>query len=161
MLQIVSQTDILYLLILQVGKGSFQPSLCIISILLRDLLTRDCVVCGYAGAGVVGVNYGTVANNLPTPAATAKLILSTSLRSVKLYDADVSILQALANTNIKVETFLIQSQTIIDEFFLSMSIMHLSKHVAPLCHIIITSFQFTRSSNIRSDLEKNCSEGDK
>lgn len=149
MLQIVSQTDILYLLILQVGKGSFQPSLCIISILLRDLLTRDCVVCGYAGAGVVGVNYGTVANNLPTPAATAKLILSTSLRSVKLYDADVSILQALANTNIKVGTFLIQTQIIINEssscqcpscIFPSMS--------PPPCHIIIRNFQSTRSSTV-------------
>lgn len=81
-----------------------------ISILLRDLLTRHSVVRGYAEAGVVGVNYGTVANNLPTPAATAKLILTTSLRTVKLYDADVSILQALANTNIKVETLLIQIQ---------------------------------------------------
>ena len=89
---------------------------------------------------MVGVNYGTVANNLPTPATTAKLILSTSLRSVKLYDADVSILQALANTNIKVETFLIQTQIILNEFILSMPIMQLSKHVASLCYILIQIF---------------------
>lgn len=139
MLQIVSQTDIVSL-DSPSGKGSFHPSLCIILILLKDLLTRDCVVCGYAGAGVVGVNYGTVANNLPTPATTAKLILSTSLRSVKLYDADVSILQALANTNIKVETFLIQTQIILNEFILSMPIMQLSKHVASLCYILIQIF---------------------
>lgn len=98
---------------------------------------------------MVGVNYGTVANNLPTPAVTAKLILSTSLRSVKLYDADVSILQALANTNIKVGTFLIQTQIIINELsscqcpsciFPSMS--------PPPCHIIIRNFQSTRSSTV-------------
>jgi exo-beta-1,3-glucanase (GH17 family) len=49
----------------------------------------------------VGVNYGTLGNNLPSPAQVAQLLLSTSLRNVKIYNADKGIMQAFANTNMK------------------------------------------------------------
>jgi hypothetical protein len=55
-----------------------------------------------AGAGNLGVNYGLLANNLPAPTQVAQLLLTTSLRYVKLYSADQATLQALANTSIKV-----------------------------------------------------------
>lgn len=55
-----------------------------------------------AGAGTIGVNYGVLGNNLPTPAATTKLILSTTIRNVKLYNTDPATLQSFANTGIKV-----------------------------------------------------------
>ncbi|TXG64535.1 hypothetical protein EZV62_011529 [Acer yangbiense] len=48
----------------------------------------------------VGVNYGQVADNLPPPAATAKLLQSTSIQKVRLYGADPAIIRALANTGI-------------------------------------------------------------
>ncbi|KAI4320988.1 hypothetical protein MLD38_034415 [Melastoma candidum] len=48
----------------------------------------------------VGVNYGQVADNLPPPAATAKLLQSTSIQKVRMYGADQGIIQALANTGI-------------------------------------------------------------
>jgi exo-beta-1,3-glucanase (GH17 family) len=54
------------------------------------------------GAGNLGVNYGLLANNLPAPTQVAQLLLTTSLRYVKLYSADQATLQALANTSIKV-----------------------------------------------------------
>ncbi|CAK9204019.1 unnamed protein product [Sphagnum jensenii] len=56
----------------------------------------------YTRAGNLGVNYGLLANNLPAPTQVAQLLLTTSLRYVKLYSADQATLQALANTSIKV-----------------------------------------------------------
>jgi exo-beta-1,3-glucanase (GH17 family) len=48
----------------------------------------------------IGVNYGQVADNLPSPSATAKLLQSTSFEKVRLYGADPVIIKALANTGI-------------------------------------------------------------
>ncbi|KAL8230850.1 hypothetical protein R6Q57_000628 [Mikania cordata] len=48
----------------------------------------------------IGVNYGMVADNLPPPSATAKLLQSTSIGKVRLYGADPAIIKALANTGI-------------------------------------------------------------
>lgn len=48
----------------------------------------------------IGVNYGQVADNLPPPAETVKLIQSTSIQKVRLYGADPAIIKALANTGI-------------------------------------------------------------
>ncbi|KAL1114397.1 hypothetical protein V6Z11_D02G252800 [Gossypium hirsutum] len=48
----------------------------------------------------IGVNYGQVADNLPPPSATAKLLKSTSIEKVRLYGADPAIIKALANTEI-------------------------------------------------------------
>lgn len=50
----------------------------------------------------VGVNYGQVADNLPPPEATAKLLISTSISKLRLYGADPAILKSLAGTNISV-----------------------------------------------------------
>ncbi|KAJ0754796.1 putative glucan endo-1,3-beta-D-glucosidase [Helianthus annuus] len=48
----------------------------------------------------IGVNYGLVADNLPPPSASAKLLQTTSIGKVRLYGADPSVIKALANTNI-------------------------------------------------------------
>ncbi|KAL2456174.1 Glucan endo-1 [Forsythia ovata] len=48
----------------------------------------------------IGVNYGQVADNLPSPPATAKLLQSTAIEKVRLYGADPAIIKALANTGI-------------------------------------------------------------
>lgn len=50
----------------------------------------------------IGVNYGEVADNLPPPESTAKLLESTSISKLRLYGADPAILRALAGTNISV-----------------------------------------------------------
>ncbi|XP_073156214.1 glucan endo-1,3-beta-glucosidase 7 [Henckelia pumila] len=46
----------------------------------------------------IGVNYGQVADNLPPPAATAKLLQSTSIGKVRLYGSDPAVIKALAGT---------------------------------------------------------------
>ncbi|GMP48188.1 hypothetical protein CsSME_00015629 [Camellia sinensis var. sinensis] len=48
----------------------------------------------------IGVNYGEVADNLPPPTETVKLLQSTTIQKVRLYGADPAIIKALANTNI-------------------------------------------------------------
>jgi exo-beta-1,3-glucanase (GH17 family) len=51
--------------------------------------------------GNVGVNYGTLGNNLPAPSQVAQLLMSTTLRNVKIYNPDEAIMQAFADTNMK------------------------------------------------------------
>lgn len=46
------------------------------------------------------MNYGEVADNLPPPSATAKLLQSTAIEKVRLYGTDPAIIKALANTGI-------------------------------------------------------------
>lgn len=48
----------------------------------------------------IGVNYGQVADNLPPPEATARLLQSTSIQKVRLYGSDPAIIKSLANTGI-------------------------------------------------------------
>ncbi|KAJ0086242.1 hypothetical protein Patl1_09366 [Pistacia atlantica] len=48
----------------------------------------------------VGINYGTLGNNLPSPKKVAQLLQSTLIDKVKIYDTDPEILQAFANTGI-------------------------------------------------------------
>lgn len=46
------------------------------------------------------MNYGQVADNLPPPLQTAKLLQSTSIEKVRLYGSDPAMIKALANTGI-------------------------------------------------------------
>ncbi|GMN44369.1 hypothetical protein TIFTF001_013557 [Ficus carica] len=53
--------------------------------------------------GAIGVNYGTVADNLPPASEVAQFILkSTTINRVRLFDADPDILRAFAHTGIAV-----------------------------------------------------------
>ncbi|TYI68837.1 hypothetical protein E1A91_D08G114000v1 [Gossypium mustelinum] len=53
--------------------------------------------------GTFGVNYGTVANNLPPPAQVAHFLLeSTVINRVRLFDANPEILRAFAHTGVAV-----------------------------------------------------------
>lgn len=48
----------------------------------------------------LGVNYGTLGNNLPSPAQSVQLIRALNAGSVKIYDANATILSALAGTGL-------------------------------------------------------------
>ncbi|XP_071691216.1 glucan endo-1,3-beta-glucosidase [Rutidosis leptorrhynchoides] len=53
--------------------------------------------------GNIGVNYGTVADNLPPPSQVARFLLdSTIINRVKLYDTNPQILEAFAHTGIAI-----------------------------------------------------------
>ncbi|CAN1171372.1 Glucan endo-1,3-beta-glucosidase 14 [Linum perenne] len=51
--------------------------------------------------GGVGINYGQIANNLPSVTRVATLLQSLNISRVKLYDADPNVLKAFANTNVE------------------------------------------------------------
>ncbi|XP_028756854.1 glucan endo-1,3-beta-glucosidase 14-like [Neltuma alba] len=48
-----------------------------------------------------GINYGQIANNLPSPSRVAVLIKSMNVSRIKLYDADPNVLLAFANSNVE------------------------------------------------------------
>ncbi|WJX50040.1 hypothetical protein P8452_36401 [Trifolium repens] len=48
-----------------------------------------------------GINYGQVANNLPSPSRVAVLIRSMNITRIKLYDADPNVLHAFSQSNVE------------------------------------------------------------
>ncbi|CAL5426298.1 unnamed protein product [Camellia sinensis] len=70
----------------------------IFSMLLLLLTLSDSIV-PIVSLGV-GINYGQIANNLPSPSRVANLLGSLNISRVKLYDADPNVLSAFANSNI-------------------------------------------------------------
>lgn len=54
-----------------------------------------------AMVAAVGINYGQIANNLPSPENVFPLVRSIGATKVKLYDADPRVLKAFANTNVE------------------------------------------------------------
>ncbi|KAH7513637.1 hypothetical protein FEM48_Zijuj11G0002000 [Ziziphus jujuba var. spinosa] len=49
----------------------------------------------------IGINYGQIANNLPSPDDVVPLVKSIGATKVKLYDADARVLKAFANTGVE------------------------------------------------------------
>ncbi|KAK9072096.1 hypothetical protein SSX86_008528 [Deinandra increscens subsp. villosa] len=49
----------------------------------------------------IGINYGQIANNLPSPEKVVPLLKSIGADKVKLYDADPKVLKAFANSDIE------------------------------------------------------------
>ncbi|XP_054799360.1 glucan endo-1,3-beta-glucosidase-like [Prosopis cineraria] len=56
----------------------------------------------FADAGSIGVNYGRVANNLPSAAKVVQLMKSQGIERTKVYDTDPAVLKALSGSGIKV-----------------------------------------------------------
>ncbi|PIN12141.1 Glucan endo-1,3-beta-D-glucosidase [Handroanthus impetiginosus] len=59
-------------------------------------------VLSIADGGSIGVNYGRIANNLPSAAKAVELLKSQGLERVKIYDTDPAVLKALSGSGIKV-----------------------------------------------------------
>ncbi|XP_057787322.1 probable glucan endo-1,3-beta-glucosidase A6 [Salvia miltiorrhiza] len=70
----------------------FALSLCYIVSLSSALL----------GSDKIGINYGRIGNNLPSPYRSIELLQSMNVRHVKLYDSDPEVLKLLSGTNIHV-----------------------------------------------------------
>ncbi|XP_010267530.1 PREDICTED: glucan endo-1,3-beta-glucosidase [Nelumbo nucifera] len=81
--------------------------------------------------GTIGVNYGTIANNLPPPAEVAHFLLEeTTINRVRLFDANPAILQAFAHTGIAV-TITVPNQQIPDLTKLSFAQHWVKSNVLP------------------------------
>ncbi|XP_047088143.1 glucan endo-1,3-beta-glucosidase 7-like [Lolium rigidum] len=64
------------------------------------LLCLCCFLAISAAEPYIGVNYGEVADNLPSPDATVRLLKSTAISKVRLYGVDAGVIRALAGTGI-------------------------------------------------------------
>ncbi|XP_019423113.1 PREDICTED: glucan endo-1,3-beta-glucosidase [Lupinus angustifolius] len=88
---------------------------------------------GGGGQGI-GVNYGTIANNLPPPPQVAKFLLhSTIISRVRLFDANPQILQAFAGTGIEV-TISVPNDEIPHITNLSIAQQWVNTNVQPFIH---------------------------
>lgn len=68
-------------------------------VLLLAVLLAEQVLA--AEALSIGVNYGQIANNLPSPARVSSLLRSLKISKVKLYDADPRVLHAFLGTGVE------------------------------------------------------------
>ncbi|XP_040378664.1 glucan endo-1,3-beta-D-glucosidase [Oryza brachyantha] len=72
----------------------------------KPLLVLAFLLCCFVGVSTaqsyIGVNYGEVADNLPAPEETVKLLKSTTISKVRLYGVDPAIMRALAGTGISI-----------------------------------------------------------
>ncbi|BAT76339.1 Glucan endo-1,3-beta-glucosidase [Vigna angularis] len=59
---------------------------------------------GYVQAftGTYGINYGRIANNIPSPDDVVTLLRAAKIRNVRIYDADHSVLQAFSGTGLEI-----------------------------------------------------------
>lgn len=84
----------------------FVPSGIIIIVVMAKSLTNLCCIMLFllhisTAAESIGVNYGTLGNNLPPPAQVAAFLKDrTIIDRVKLFDANPDVLRAFANTGI-------------------------------------------------------------
>lgn len=53
-----------------------------------------------ASQSFIGINYGEVADNLPPPSSTARLVQSTTITKVRLYGTDPAIISAFSGTGV-------------------------------------------------------------
>nr|AWA44796.1 hypothetical protein SS14E05_000002 [Saccharum spontaneum] len=72
---------------------------CCFVLLVPILLTGQQVA--VAESLSIGVNYGQIANNLPSPAQVSWLLRSMRISKVKLYDADPNVLRAFLGTGVE------------------------------------------------------------
>ncbi|PHT52615.1 hypothetical protein CQW23_07077 [Capsicum baccatum] len=63
-----------------------------------------------AYSGSIGINYGRIANNLPSPSQVVQLLKTQGVNRVKLYDTDSTVLTALSGSNISVTVALPNEQ---------------------------------------------------
>nr|GMC49838.1 glucan endo-1,3-beta-glucosidase 13-like [Ipomoea batatas] len=71
-------------------------ALCIFASLFLSLMIRQSV----SDSGAIGINYGRVADDLPSPAKVVQLLKSQGITRVKLYDTDSTVLDALSGSGI-------------------------------------------------------------
>ncbi|QHO27095.1 Glucan endo-1,3-beta-glucosidase [Arachis hypogaea] len=80
--------------------------------------------------GSIGVNYGRIANNLPSAVKVVQLLKSNGLNRVKVYDTDPAVLHALSGTDIKVTVDLPNQQLFAAARSLSFAVAWVNRNVA-------------------------------
>uniref|UniRef100_A0A0D9XFB9 glucan endo-1,3-beta-D-glucosidase n=1 Tax=Leersia perrieri TaxID=77586 RepID=A0A0D9XFB9_9ORYZ len=79
-----------------------RPLLLLAIFLLLATLSSAAVHVKRSSPHGIGVNYGRVADNLPSPTRSVELLRSVNAGSVKIYDANATVLRALSRTGMAV-----------------------------------------------------------
>ncbi|GAV85989.1 Glyco_hydro_17 domain-containing protein [Cephalotus follicularis] len=79
--------------------GSVMASCSVFFKVILLLFTLSDSIVQILGMGI-GINYGQIANNLPSPSQVSVLLTSLNISRVKLYDADPNVLQAFSSTDV-------------------------------------------------------------
>ncbi|CAK7356922.1 unnamed protein product [Dovyalis caffra] len=72
------------------GNGAFIYLLC------------SAVLTGQAFKGTYGVNYGRIADNLPSPSSVVTLLKAAKIKNIRIYDADHDVLKAFKGSGIEI-----------------------------------------------------------
>lgn len=97
----------------------------ILSILISSYFSLPLLADGSS----IGVNYGRIANNLPSAFKVVKLLKSQGIDRVKLYDTDPAVLKSLSGSGIKVTVNLPNEQLFHTARKLSYALTWLQKNV--------------------------------
>lgn len=54
-----------------------------------------------AFTGTYGINYGRIADNIPSPDKVVRLLRAAKIKNVRIYDADQSVLQAFSGSGLE------------------------------------------------------------
>lgn len=95
----------LFFFFLVVLSGEFSKSKCAAVIYFIHYFLTNPLSFTFADAKIsrkIGINYGRLGNNLPSPYQSIEFLKSMKVGRVKLYDANHEILKLLAGTNIQV-----------------------------------------------------------
>ncbi|KAI7744135.1 hypothetical protein M8C21_010923 [Ambrosia artemisiifolia] len=69
-------------------------------VLLLVLFLHKGYVTAKAFTGTYGINYGRIANNIPTPNEVVRLLKAAKIKNVRIYDADHSVLDAFRGSGL-------------------------------------------------------------
>lgn len=72
-------------------------------LLLSLLFTSDVLPQAKAFTGTYGINYGRIADNLPTPENVVKLLRAAKIKNVRIFDANHSVLEAFSRTGLELQ----------------------------------------------------------
>ncbi|KAK4365568.1 hypothetical protein RND71_016926 [Anisodus tanguticus] len=68
---------------------------------MMESLRLACLFLVFLSVSSLGINYGQIADNLPSPENVVPLVKSIGATRIKLYDADPKVLKAFANTGVE------------------------------------------------------------
>ncbi|XP_011095448.1 glucan endo-1,3-beta-glucosidase 12 [Sesamum indicum] len=74
------------------------------------LFSSICIQSVFSDSGSIGINYGRVADNLPSPPQVVQLLKTQGITKVKLYDTDSTVLNAFSGSGISVTVALPNEQ---------------------------------------------------
>ncbi|OMO81138.1 Glycoside hydrolase, family 17 [Corchorus capsularis] len=73
-----------------------------VSLMLNLSLCVDSFLSVQGFTGSYGINYGRLANNIPSPDEVVTLLRAAKIKNVRIYDADPSVLKAFSGTGLEI-----------------------------------------------------------